>query len=193
MKVCIFGQKENGKTTVANILSKQLMSSGLILNHHIYKFSQPLRDIFKLVLNKDDEWIENNKNTKPSKWKHTLREGMQKLSDNIKSIAYPDILMDMLFDRIKDNNYIIDDGRHYAEAIKNHENRGFNILIIRPSHVNSDPHSSESWLGDVVRNYIASRQLYTNDDLFDCIILNNGTLEDLHRKVINMKNGLENY
>lgn len=179
MRIAIFGQREHGKTTTAKMI-RNFWHERTQEQIPIISFSHPLKMAMSYLTGMTIDELMVEKDKIPIGWKQTPRDGMKQLRDLIKSIVHPDILTIRLLSQYL--HFIVDDGRHESEARMLQNQQVFNILICRSTHINSDEHSTEVWLGECYKAIPAFTSSLT---LFDLVLWNNGTLENLREKVYN--------
>ena len=177
-------KKYSGKDTVVDYLVEK---------HSFQKmsFATPLKDVISILFGFDNEQLYGNKKeVMDDRWGVTPRTVMQylgtevfrhdinKIMPNIGddfwvkswSVQYQNMIQDGENNHNKDHKHIgIADCRFQNEVDAIKQNGGIIIKIIRPGleHEN-DSHASENI--DAVKN-------------FDHVIVNDGTLEDLYKKV----------
>jgi len=177
MRIAFFGQRGHGKTTAAKLIQKLWYEH--TANHtDIYSFSDPLKYALSILSGMTYDELMRTKDKVPVGWKQTPREGMKQLSDLIKSVVNDKIFITLLLNR--NITFIVDDGRYASEAKALQDSRCFNVLIYRPDKVNEDQHSSESWLLECYKRIPHYRKEL---NLFDFILINNGSLDDLKEKL----------
>lgn len=152
-----------------------------ISTYRTIAFADKLKYTVALIFNIDDPellWDEDFKNS-PNSLKltakdghiYTYREILQKFGTETGRAIHPDLWISSLFTSLnKDHNYIITDVRFINEAEACLENEAILVRITR--NVNQMEHSSETELDD-----------YKS---FDYTIENNGSLEDLVNKVLQL-------
>lgn len=146
MSICIFGQKENGKSTLASILVDKLSPT-----HHLTRvsFARPIKETLSVMTGWSVAFLDSIKDDTPPKWNCTVREAYQRIGDVGRGIRQ-DIYTSRALEIPKG---VIDDARFENEFYANAD--GYNILLIRPSHLNNDPHNSETWVGEQARMWLA--------------------------------------
>lgn len=200
MIIAIFGQKENGKTELAHMIRSKLP-----VNYMIGAFAHPIKhyvcSMTGVTMEYLDEW--KNKDEPPPGWTKTVREVLQFVGEGMRQYVSKTMWIDAAMNLRKT---IIADGRYQNEAESVKRNNGFNILIVRPDkYVHLPAHPSESWVGDVALSYRAtigplgnfgnsidymSKWLNEYRRLFDFVIWNDGTKEDLDKKADQLVNHL---
>ena len=152
-----------------------------ISTYRTIAFADRLKYVVALIFNIEDPkllWDENFKNSENSlkltaKDGHiyTYREILQKFGTEAGRAIHRDLWINSLFASLdKDKNYIITDVRFINEAEACLKNKATLIRITR--NVNQMDHASETELD--------------NYESFDYIIENNGSLEDLINKVLQL-------
>lgn len=147
MSIVIFGQKENGKSTLATMLTDLLSPC-----HYLTRtqFAKPIKDTLAKMTGWGVEYLDSIKDETPPHWNCTVRQAYQKLGDVGRSIRQ-DIYTSRALSIPKS---IIEDGRFEDELKANAG--GYNILLIRPTHLNTDSHNSETWVGEQARYRLAN-------------------------------------
>jgi len=181
MRIAIFGQKEHGKTTTAKFIQtawKQATGNYVDICSLAYPLKMAMSCLTGMTINELDEL----KDQIPTGWKQSPRDGCKKIGDVIKEVVHPDILTILALSR--NMHFIIDDGRTEKEARKFQNQQVFNVLIYRPDKHNYDSHNTESWLQKVYAALNTGYDAAKNLPLFDVIIWNNSTLDNLRSKII---------
>lgn len=154
MKVCVFGQMHNGKTTYANMLAEELAT---VTSRHFYveSWARAVKDSvankFGLTFDFIQYW-KNNKETPPG-FNLPMREILQLEGETARQ-AKTTVWIDKLMGEYASADLVIDDGRYANEAEAIHTDNGFNILIIRPGYENDSTHPSECAVGGLVKAYM---------------------------------------
>jgi hypothetical protein len=84
---------------------------------------------------------------------------------------------------------VVSDVRYINELNKIKENEGINILVHRPGFLNLDPNESEAQIRPFVEYYLSEGvegRVSNSEDKFkliDYFIINDGTLDDLYKKI----------
>lgn len=188
MIIGIIGPKGSGKSTLANIIKEQY-------KYEILSFASTVKDISSIIFGYDRELLEGStiesriwRETVDKNWSQILNKditpritlqiigtefGRNILGQNI----WVEVLKNKIFNQDLNQNYknvIISDIRYENEAQFIRNNKG---ILIRVSKSNSESqseiHSSEIELYDINEDYI---------------IENNGTVEQLEQKIINLLN-----
>lgn len=153
VKVCIFGQKDNGKTTLAQMIQSSIynIQSGALdpipIRSFAYAFKKVVSDLSGIPLDALEYYKRNNQ--KPPGWTQTVREAYQNIGE-LGRLINPRMWIDPT---IRSVSYIIDDGRHINEIDATYEDNAYNIMIIDPTKINNDPHPSEIHLATLVHDY----------------------------------------
>ena len=187
MLIGISGKKNSGKDTVAELVKKHALKS----EWEIKRFADPLKDMVCLLLGCTREQLEDREYKEAllgEPWDYwfeqnvgpfgnttfygslTPREIMQKMGTEVGRSIHENAWVNALFNKYTNQWWIIPDTRfpNEAEAIKN---RGGKLIRVnRNQFVIVDTHPSETSLDD-----------YTD---WDFVIDNNGTMEELEEKVI---------
>lgn len=196
--VVLSGQKRSGKDTIAKFIKKDFEKINLeqnILPHNfkIVGFADKIKDvvcdIFGITRDYIEEWKDNP--TPPPGFLVPMREMLTDVGDGYRRFK-PSIWIDYLY-RNAITDTVVADGRYKNEAIAGKERGGFNVLIHRPGFENEVNNPSELWTGglvkllnqnSIVEGYIPeSIKMEYDIGCYDYIIRNEGTLEDLDRKV----------
>lgn len=179
MKVCIFGQMNNGKTTFANLLQQELNKS----DNYFYiaawagKIKELVAKKYCVPMDFIAEW--KNKPEIPPGFNVTMREVLQKEGETSRECMTKVWINKLMFD-MGNLNLIIDDGRHLNEAQEIHGCGGYNILIYRDGFENRSEHPSEKVIGKVVRHYQSQKSMPVEwIPLFNEVVANNFGLDEL--------------
>jgi len=178
MIIGLTGNKQTGKDTCANFLVKNY-------NFIQLSYAEPLKNICRTLFDFNEEQLNGTKKEEIDEyWKITPRHAMQfigteffrnqmeKLIPNIEKNFWIK-LMEQRIIKLKDKcNIVISDVRFLNEAELIRKYDGFIIKIIRNTN-QYDNHPSE---------------IETNKINFNYIIENNGTYEELYKKLINIMN-----
>lgn len=178
MWIGISGKKGVGKDTAGEILKECLES-----RVEIVRFSATLKEIASVLLGvpvyKFEE--ESFKASKlPVIWRRgpygdiTVRKLLQILGTEMSRAIHPDILVNIALENLEDSEMgkIITDVR-FENEVKAVKKRGGVLIRIEREGVHQDGHSSETALDDF--------------DDWDYKISNDGSLEDLREKLMNIK------
>lgn len=190
MIIGISGKKQSGKNTVGVILQclheninfegiKEVIDKGVLIydpnNMELVSFAFKLKEIASSLIGVKYWDFENQtfkKEVDPLTGL-TNREILQKIGTSFRELFGEDIWIKALFKHLEcigfDKNYIITDVRYKNEAKAIKEKGGILIRVNRNTDSN-DTHQSEVDLDDY--------------DKFDFIIDNNGSVEELIKKVI---------
>ncbi len=186
--VSIFGQKENGKTTLACMIQKYLWENYLdIPSLTARSFANPLKCLMYECFGWTKEIIDSNKgNPEPLPgYGLSVRKSMEALGKTIRDIDPRYFLKQSLHNN--PDRCIFDDGRLREEAIESRKCGGFNIFIVRESKYNDSTAYTETWVGSIARS-LAYAGWKGNPDLrlFDYIITNNSNIETLWNETVPM-------
>lgn len=209
----IFGQKENGKTTVAKMILELAHRDAIDTNSYILPiirgFANPIKETLSRLTGLSLQELEEHKNSKTPLpgWNVTVRQAMQMLGKWGRDVKN-DLLIEAALQPYRGilgpqtDELIIDDGR-YVEELKTIKSKGgFTILIVKPDKW-VDPHtknldSSEIGMGRAALAYKAVRgplgylgntlewwNIWCNEykNLFDYVIWNDDTLVSLQDTV----------
>jgi hypothetical protein len=162
-------------------------------------FANAVKDTFCNAFNVDRNFIENWKRNSeaPDGFLMPIRQCLQFIGDGYRKIR-ENIWIEIA---LKDNgkNIIISDGRYFNEAEAVREKNGLMFLIYRPGFINDDPNPSESQVKPLLQwasgnlkegpvDYSSNIMRYgitVPHELryFDYFIKNDGSIEDLHKKI----------
>ena len=191
----IAGQKRNGKDTVAEMLMEKLSL------HRRVAFADNVKATLAVMTNFTHDTIERHKvlTSKFDKWNMTVREALCLIGEMGRQIN-PGLWIDAALCNREDEYLIVTDCRYKNEldTIKR-TYAGFNILVVRPSAVNDDPHPSESTLKPMAEYCLRYTATITGAiditlelPAIDYVIINNGSLEQLKERVNELVSYLEN-
>lgn len=188
MIIGISGKAQAGKDTIAGMLQVLLTNPHITWDmynsdicyawdHFIVHYADLLKEVSQEMLDMPFDDF-NNQEVKQQyiDWLGmTVREFLQKLGTAVRKEIDPDFWVKALFNTYHNGNVIIADVRfpNEAEAIK--ERGGILIRIERP--------------GAGAGNHISETAL-DNYDKFDYIVNNDGTLEDLFKRISNIRSFL---
>lgn len=165
MIIGLSGKAESGKDTVANIIRI------IYPNTEILHFGDTLKDVVSSAFNINRSILDTQEGKKciNPKTNSTYREILQKLGSLFRQTFYENIWIDTVLDKIQSDNiiYVIADVR-YPNEKKAIEDKGGIVIRIDRQGISQMEHQSETALDDYPFKYI---------------IYNNGTLENLSKKV----------
>lgn len=187
-----FGQMGNGKDVLANEIVNKLGSPWRRLGL-ADAVKQVFMDSFNVTLEFIEQW--KRKDEIPPGFDLPVRKGLQQIGDGFRKIQ-SDVWIRIA---LRNSEIVISDGRYVNEAKMFKSKGGFNILLWRPGFENDDPNPSESQIKPFVdfcaKNYKdgpipfdIENQIENNvAELvnFDYFLVNDGSIEDLYRKVGN--------
>jgi hypothetical protein len=198
--ISIVGQYLNGKDSIADYLASKLTylsENGLSKPWERTAFADAVKKVFSQTFGKDRDFIEEwkVKSEPPPGFLKTIRESLQFIGDGFRSI-YPRIWLEKCFSDIKYPT-VISDGRYLNELEAVQGKNGVNILVYRAGHLNNDPNGSEAHLRPLIEfliyhgceGILDHHELRSLPDWFgdigliDYFIRNDGTLEDLFKKI----------
>ena len=187
----IAGQKQNGKDVLCQMLLQGL--SGWQRRSWADALKELVCDLFKVDIKFIEEWKENPE--PPPGFLMPMRKILQFLGDGVRQIR-GSYWIDRMFDDDQEN-LVIADTRYINELLATKEHGGLNLLIYRPGFLNFIDHPSEALIrplvewcvdmgfeGDLSKIWQKVALPAENVQLIDYFILNDGTLADLERKVI---------
>lgn len=204
MKVIgIGGQLGSGKDTLSDYLAKRL-NERVTFDYSVRHwrrigFAHAVKKVFMDSFDVSWDFIEKWKRIPepPPGFDKNVRQSLQFIGDGFRQIR-SNIWIEMGFR--EDVPKIISDVRYLNEATAIREHGGLNVLVWRAGHENDDPNPSEAQIKPTVDWFVKARfdgdvralQQGTVDDnipahvkLFDFFIRNEGTLDQLYKKVDN--------
>lgn len=192
---CVAGQMRSGKNVTGDYLSSKL-------DIKTASFAKPVKEIFCKTFGVDMDFVEKWKVTDetPPGFKKPVRQALQFIGDGFRQIN-PDVWVDYAF---KNNNLnsCYTDGRYINELYRVKKEKGLNILLYRPSHVNNDTNESEAQIKRLVDWFVrfssgvdvrSTPKINAPEgcELVDFFIVNEGKLEDLYLKLDEIISKLE--
>lgn len=181
MLIGIFGQKNNGKGDLANLLAEEL-------GWEQKAFADGVKNVFCEVFQCDLNFIEKWKRNPepPPGFKKPVRHGLQFIGEGFRELK-EDVWLERT---LKEPYKLLNDGRYTNEMQGIKERGGLNILIWRPEFESDDPHRSESEIKPYLEYFkLQSKGIFLFDclsidpSLIDYFLINDGTLEDLKNEV----------
>lgn len=193
----IGAQLANGKDETANHLVyrlNELCNESWVRN----AFANKVKEIFETSFNKDREWVEKWKRIEmPAPgFKKNTRQCLIGIGDGFRQM-YPNIWIEHAFAGQK-THQIISDCRYINEIKYIKDNGGINILLWRDGYMNNLDNASEQEFMPFIRKCLDSQTWMTGETRwkplegvlnpefgvpFDIFIRNEGTLDDLKKKV----------
>lgn len=137
-----------------------------------------MADIFELDVDFIEIW--KRKEEPPPDYLMTIRQALQFIGDGfrkIKSSVWIDLTLKY------DTPKIISDVRYINEFKAIKDKGGINILLYRPGFENYVNHPSESQLRYLIHSLGDMTDRKDVGDLIDLIVINDGTLVDLYKKI----------
>lgn len=187
---CVSGQMRSGKNVTGDHLADKLQIETA-------SFAKPVKDIFCRTFGVDADFIEKWKvvDEPPPGFKKTVRQALQFIGDGFRQIN-PDVWVDYAFNN-NNLNSCYTDGRYINELFRVKKEKGFNILLYRPSHVNNDTNESEAQIKRLADWFLSQslegdvRDAFKENcekgcELVDFFIVNEGSLIDLYSKIDSM-------
>lgn len=174
MIITFGGQIASGKTTAANYLSTKI-------NLKVGSFATAVKNIFTDTFGVDKDFIEQWKRKEeiPPDFSMNVRKSLQLIGDGFRGIK-----KDVWINKTLTESKIIDDLRFINEARAVKKKNGINILLWRPGYENNDEANSEKEIGNIVKVFSKDeKEGFRQFIFFDYFIINNGTLEDLYKKL----------
>lgn len=184
--LCMAGQMRSGKNVVGDHLCRRLGFSGA-------SFARPVKDIFCRTFGVDMDFVERWKvvNEPPPGFGKTVRQSLQFIGDGFREIN-PNVWVDYAFANSPKKSCFTD-GRYVNELSRVKSEGGMNVLIWRPGYENRDGNESEAQMGRIVGWFVSmgfkdgevesSEEMPPGCDMVDFFLVNDGTIDDLHRKV----------
>lgn len=157
IKVCIFGQKDNGKSILAKMIYEEIYTK-IVESDYVHIIPQRLSFAYQIKKSVSDmtgvslEELDKYKNSKlkPPGWDCTVREVFQHVGESMRTWINPRVWVD----RVLQGSYVIDDGRHLEEMEATRKDGSYNILIIDPDRINYDSHPSEFNMGNLASSWL---------------------------------------
>lgn len=153
--VCVSGQKQQGKNSLADYLAPRLLRpvpvpvhGGILTEHRPWgqaSFAFTVKKIFCEAFDKDLAFVEEWKvrDEPPPGMDKTVREALTFIGDGFRKIQ-PNIWIDLAFRPASDPYYrVFTDGRYLNEARRTRDEGGLNILLYREGGENPDDNDSE--------------------------------------------------
>lgn len=149
--ICIFGQKNNGKTTLARFLQGHLNKISSNPLFRLAQFSYPLKFLMGTIFGWNEHYIEEMKNNDrvPEGHTCTVRATLERIGQTIRGIDPNWFEYGALVPTPKAK--IFDDGRVMEEAIASKKLGGYNIFIYHPDRINDSKAYTEVWPGHLAR------------------------------------------
>ena len=185
--ICISGQMRSGKNVtgeyICNCCKKYIPAS----------FAKPVKEIFCKAFNVDQDFIEYWKVRKdlPEGFNKNIRQALQFIGDGFRSIKNDVWIQYAMQNNPEFSCYL--DGRYLNELKNIKLNKGYNILLYRPGFENNDPNPSEAQIKILVDYFCSMNKEgdvslirdieVEGSDLVDFFIINDGSLEDLYKKI----------
>lgn len=186
-----------GKDTFCDFLAEELKSHNIKWKRGA--FANAVKETFCNAFGVDREFVEKWKRTTdiPTGFLMPIRQALQFIGDGYRKIR-DEIWIEIALRG--DENLILSDARYFNEAKKVKEKGGMMFLIYRPGYFNDDPNPSESQIKPLL-NWVVSNlkegpidhnsllmehHVSTPMELkyFDYYLRNDGTVDDLHKKVV---------
>jgi len=194
MKVIgVAGQMQNGKDSLADYVAEKI-------GWERDAFAKEVKKVFAKSFGVSLEFIEEwkVKDECPPGFDKPIRQGLQFIGDGFREIQ-GNIWIELAF-RNRTNPVVISDCRYINELKKIRDVGGLNVLIWRTGKENNDPNASEAqikpvvdWfmktgreglvMKDMISERVAFESFVDGTEYVDVFIKNEGTLEDLYKKV----------
>lgn len=191
--ICIFGQKGNGKTTLARRLRWLLANKEDDPTWRVQGFADPLKDLVCHMFGWDRGLIEANKNNPTPLVNCTMgvRNTLEEIGEVVRRVK-PDYFISQALEALAPNGCIFDDGRVRDEAVRSRELGGFNVFIYDPRKINDSTAHTEVWPGRLARWAQAveigriPRDVFDSnaaEDMYymDVVIRNDKDVDSLHK------------
>lgn len=137
-----------------------------------------MSDIFDVDVDFIEKW--KRKDELPPDYLMTVRQALQFIGDGFRQIK-PLVWIDLA---LRYNTpKVVSDCRYINELKAIKDKGGINILLYRPGFENDIDHPSESQLRYLMCSLGGMIDRKEVSDLIDLIVCNDGTLEDLYRKI----------
>lgn len=196
----IAGQHDNGKNKIADYLLSKLK------NWKVVGFADAVKKVFCETFNVSLEFVEEwkRKNECPPGFSKTIRQSLQFIGDGFRQLQ-ENVWINIAFrDKVPK---IICDVRYFNELRRIKNEGGINILVWRDGYKNNDSSPSEAQVGKLVDfclnenidgavvewrtsdfGYcdLGDQEILREISLIDYFIRNDGTLEDLYKKIDNL-------
>lgn len=152
--ICVAGQCQNGKDTLADYLYEKLKDKHDFVRN---SFAKGVKDIFCNAFGVDLAFIDKWKviDEPPPGLDMPVRKCLQFIGDGFRQMQ-GNIWVQQLLNQDKDA--IVADGRYINELTCVKENNGINILVWRPGYENDDPNPSEAQIRTVLDWFIQNGQ-----------------------------------
>lgn len=180
------GQLANGKDECADYIKYKLNKRGG--NWDKVAFAGGLKDLFMQMYNVDKDFIEywKRKDECPPGFIMPVRNALQLIGDDLRKVK-SNVWIDRLFNTHTENDLLVADARYTNEADAIRERGGRTIMVFRSTHLNDIAHPSESQYIPYI-NFLKDKgdgPVKDSGIPFDWFIANDGTLEDLKKKIDN--------
>lgn len=178
----VAGQFRNGKDEISDYIARKL-------NLKRAAFASNVKRIFCETFGVNLEFVEKWKTIPepPPGFDMPVRQSLQFIGDGFRKIK-SDIWVDLIF-RNDPSETVISDVRYINELVEINKNKGINILVYRPGYLNEDPNESEAQIKIFVEHFLNKKtegkvkDQHEKFGLIDYFIINDGTLEDLYKKI----------
>ena len=190
----IAGQLSTGKDSVADYIVSKLGWKKIPLAKHVKR-------IYCETFGVDLEFVEKWKriDDPPPGFDMNVRKSLQFIGDGFRKIK-GSIWIELLFQNAVES-FALSDCRYINEIRKVKELKGLMVLMYRPDFENDDPNDSEAQIKPLVDWFKSTgREGYVTGELvkecpealvdapigvsyIDLFLINDGTLEDLHKKI----------
>jgi hypothetical protein len=188
-KIAISGKANSGKDTIAKLfLDAYLILNNKLPNFEFVSFADPIKEMAKLMFPRTKKKIlygpsENRNKIIPGAFKDgqplTYRRLLQDLGTEIGRAYKEDIWLDVLDYKLekapKQRDFFITQDVRFINEIRFLKDRNYTLIRVKRNSTQTvSNHASET------------EQDSISDNEFNFIIDNNGTIEDLKEKVINI-------
>lgn len=205
--IAIAGQAQNGKDTVADYLAQSLNERDDNDSPWVRTaFAKSVKRIYCDIFKKDLDFIEQWKTCPepPPGMDMAVRQSLQFIGDGFRKIQSKVWINETLSGP---ERKIISDARYINELMGVQQRGGFNILVIRPNMLNTDPCGSERQMRQFADFVLRNNPEFKSDSTFrrfkkfvcglcrddslpppgweyiNSVIINDGTISDLYRKI----------
>lgn len=195
--IAVAAQLANGKDVLCDYLVQALNKSALYYEDKWQRsaFANAVKETYQSAFGVDRDFIEKWKRIPepPPGMLMPVRQALQFIGDGFRQIKANIWIEIALRDETK--NLVISDSRYINEAKFVKEKGGINVVLYRPGYLNDDPNPSESQIKPIVEFCDRTQKdgpisfAHHSDNFpegigfYDFFLRNDGTLEDLYRKV----------
>lgn len=195
------GQLAVGKDTFSDYLAARLNELCHDSSWKRNAFANKVKETFERAFNKDREWVEKWKRIEvpPPGFEKNVRQCLIGIGDGFRQMK-PNLWIEQAFFN-QTGSQIISDCRYVNEVNYIRENGGLTILLWREGFLNNLNNPSEQEFMPFIRKCLDTQSWHTGDSRwspfegeigeglempFDLFIRNEGSVEDLHKKIEKM-------